>query len=38
LPLERASKFDLTINYRTARFIDVELSSALLKKADKVIR
>jgi putative ABC transport system substrate-binding protein len=38
LPLERASKFDLTINYRTARFIGVELSSALLKKADKVIR
>ena len=38
LPLERASKFDLTINYRTARFIGLDLSAAMLKKADKVIR
>jgi putative ABC transport system substrate-binding protein len=38
LPIERASKFDLTLNYRTARFIDVPLSSETLKKADKVIR
>lgn len=38
LPLERASKFDLTINYRTARFIGLNLTAAMLKKADKVIR
>jgi putative ABC transport system substrate-binding protein len=38
LPLERASKFDLTINYRTARFIGLNLTSEMLKKADKVIR
>jgi len=34
----RSSKFDLTINYRGARFIGLRLPNALLKKADKVIR
>jgi putative ABC transport system substrate-binding protein len=38
LPLERASKFDFTLNYRTARFIEVPLSTEMLKAADKVIR
>jgi putative tryptophan/tyrosine transport system substrate-binding protein len=38
LPVERASKFDLTLNYRTASFIDVKLPSEIIKKADKVIR
>ncbi len=38
LPFERASKFDLTINYRTASFIGLNLPAAMLKKADKVIR
>src|SRR5687767_5668862 len=38
LPFERASKFDLTINYRTASFIGLNLTAAMLKKADKVIR
>jgi putative tryptophan/tyrosine transport system substrate-binding protein len=38
LPLERGSKFDLTLNYRTARLIGLDLSPAMLKKADKVIR
>lgn len=38
LPIERASRFDLTINYRAAKFIGFELPAALLKKADKVIR
>ena len=38
LPFERASKFDLTINYRTASFIGLNLTAAILKKADKVIR
>ncbi|HEY7219911.1 MAG TPA: ABC transporter substrate-binding protein [Candidatus Binatia bacterium] len=38
LPIERASKFDLTLNYRTANFIGFPFSQAILKKADKVIR
>jgi len=38
LPIERASKFDLTLNYRTANFIGFQFSQAMLKKADKVIR
>jgi len=38
LPFERATKFDLTLNYRTASFIGLNLSAAMLKKADKVIR
>lgn len=38
LPVQRASKFDLTLNYRTSNFIGVPLSAELLKKADKIIR
>lgn len=38
LPVEAASKFDLVINFRTARTIAVDLSREILKKADKVIR
>ena len=38
LPIQRASKFDLTLNYRTANFIGVNLSQEMLKKADRVIR
>lgn len=38
LPIERAAKFDLTLNYRTATFIGFQFSPAMLKKADKVIR
>ncbi|HET8564583.1 MAG TPA: ABC transporter substrate-binding protein [Candidatus Binatia bacterium] len=38
VPIERASKFDLIINYRTANFIGVSLSPDILKRADKVIR
>jgi putative ABC transport system substrate-binding protein len=38
LPVERASKFDLILNYRTATFIGIRLPEALLKKAQKVIR
>ena len=38
LPVERATKFDLTLNYRGAKFIGFELPAPLLKKADKVIR
>lgn len=38
LPIERAAKFDLTLNYRTANFIGLQFSQTMLKKADKVIR
>ena len=38
LPVETASKFDLVINFRTARAIGLDLSRETLKKADKVIR
>jgi len=38
IPIQRATKFDLTLNYRTATFIGVTFSRELLKRADKVIR
>jgi len=38
LSIERAAKFDLTLNYRTARFLDLKFTPEILKKADKVIR
>lgn len=38
LPIERATKFDLTLNYRTATFIGFHFAPAILKRADKVIR
>jgi putative ABC transport system substrate-binding protein len=38
LPIERAAKFDLTLNFRTANAIGVRLSQEMLKKADRVIR
>jgi putative tryptophan/tyrosine transport system substrate-binding protein len=38
LPVERASKFDLILNYRTATFIGIRFPEELLKKAQKVIR
>jgi putative ABC transport system substrate-binding protein len=38
LPVERASKFDLTLNYRTATFIGLRFPEETLKKAEKVIR
>jgi putative ABC transport system substrate-binding protein len=38
LSIERATKFDLTLNYRTATFIGVNLPSALIKQANRVIR
>ncbi|HYA30465.1 MAG TPA: ABC transporter substrate binding protein, partial [Acidobacteriota bacterium] len=34
----RSTKFDLTINYRAAKFIGLELPNQLLKQANKVIR
>jgi putative ABC transport system substrate-binding protein len=38
LSIDRATKFDLTLNYRTATFIGVNLPSALIKQANRVIR
>ncbi len=38
LPIEHATQFDLTLNYRTSRFIGVPLPRKLIKKANKVIR
>jgi putative tryptophan/tyrosine transport system substrate-binding protein len=38
LPVERAARFDLTLNYRTANAIGVRLAPELIKKADRVIR
>jgi putative ABC transport system substrate-binding protein len=38
LPIERAAKFELVLNYRTANFIGVHFSPEMLKKADRVIR
>lgn len=38
LPIERAAKFDLTLNYRTANFIGLRFPEEMLKKANKVIR
>jgi putative ABC transport system substrate-binding protein len=38
LSVERAAKFDLILNYRTANAIGIDLSRDMLKKADRVIR
>ncbi len=38
LPIERANKFDLYINLRTASIIRVKVPPEVLKRADKVIR
>jgi ABC-type uncharacterized transport system substrate-binding protein len=38
VPTQRADKFELILNYRTANFIGVNFPREILKKADKVIR
>lgn len=38
LPVERASKFDLVVNLRTANAIGTAISPEVLKRADRVIR
>lgn len=38
LAIVRATKFDLTINYRAANYIGLQLPKELLKQANKVIR
>jgi putative tryptophan/tyrosine transport system substrate-binding protein len=38
LPIQRAAKFDLTLNYRTANAIGIRLAPEMLKKANRVIR
>jgi putative ABC transport system substrate-binding protein len=37
LPIERAVKFDLTVNLKSARALAVELPPALLIRANEVI-
>ena len=38
LPVERATKFDTVINFRTAKVIGLSIPPEVLKRADKVIR
>ena len=38
IPIERVSKFDFVINYRTVRATGLVIASAVLKKADRIIR
>ena len=37
LPIEQATKFDLTVNLKTANAIGVELSTSILLRANTVI-
>jgi putative ABC transport system substrate-binding protein len=37
LPIERASRFELIVNLRTARVLDVRIPPTLLQRADRVI-
>jgi putative ABC transport system substrate-binding protein len=37
-PIEQASRFDLVINLRTARLLNVRIPESLLLRADEVIR
>jgi putative ABC transport system substrate-binding protein len=38
LPIERATKFDLVLNLKTAKAIGVKIPAEVLARADKVVR
>ena len=38
LPIERPSKFELAVNVKTAKALDIAIAQSLLLRADEAIR